>query len=128
MSRGISPKLPLSYDTSDGYALNKTFEEMIKQNLKMLILTVPGERIMIPDFGVGLIKYIFELEAPETRQRISNDIKKQVSTYMPFVEVRKIVYGPQGDDISSIAALNIKIDFKILPLDLFSSLELSIDA
>ena len=58
---GFAPKLPLARDTGDGFALIKNFENMIKQNLKMLVLTSPGERIMIPDFGVGLRRYLFEL-------------------------------------------------------------------
>ena len=30
---------------------------MIKQNLKMLILTNPGERVMDPEFGVGIKQF-----------------------------------------------------------------------
>ena len=56
---GIAPKLPLALDSSDGYALLKTIRTMIKQNFKMLILTVPGERIMDPAYGVGMKTYLF---------------------------------------------------------------------
>ena len=53
--QGISPRLPLVYDKTDGpYQLNKTLKQTFQQNLKMLILTMPGERPMIPEFGVGL--------------------------------------------------------------------------
>ena len=52
---GISPKLPLLVDKQDGpYGLNKRLNQSIKQNFKNLILTSPGERVMIPEFGVGL--------------------------------------------------------------------------
>ena len=59
--QGYSPKLPLAYDsTQDGnYALNKTLIDTIRQNLKMLLLTNPGERIMMPNFGVGIRTYLF---------------------------------------------------------------------
>ena len=56
---GISPKLPLYIDPVDGIALNKTLKQMTRQNLKMIILTSPGERIMYPKFGVGLRRYLF---------------------------------------------------------------------
>ena len=53
--QGISPQLPLVYSHTDGpYQLNKTLKDVVRQNLKMLILTAPGERIMVPEFGVGL--------------------------------------------------------------------------
>ena len=52
---GIAPKLPISTNPSDGtYTLTKGLNENVKQNLKLLILTSPGERIMMPSFGVGL--------------------------------------------------------------------------
>jgi len=57
---GISVKLPLSRDPESGYKLNKTLKQVARQNLKMLVLTAPGERIMIPEFGVGLRNYLFE--------------------------------------------------------------------
>ena len=52
-------------DEDGYYALTKTHHEVIRQNLKNLILTVPGERIMIPDFGVGLKKLLFEQRDPD---------------------------------------------------------------
>ena len=32
----------------------------VDQNIKMVLLTNPGERLGIPEFGVGLSKYLFE--------------------------------------------------------------------
>ena len=87
MSKGLSPKLPLSKDPVDGYKLNKTYQEMIVQNLKMLILTAPGERIMEPSFGVGLRNYLFLNDTPKIRADISSKIGEQVQKYMPFVEI-----------------------------------------
>ena len=58
MAEGLSVKLPLQVNTVDGaYALNKNLEEMAEQNLKMVILTNPGERVMIPEFGAGIRQF-----------------------------------------------------------------------
>ena len=54
MARGITPKLPIALDEVDGIKLIKNFPDLVEQNLKNLILTMPGERIMDPLFGVGL--------------------------------------------------------------------------
>ena len=78
---GISPKLPLSLDEQDGYALNKTYREMAQQNLKMLLLTIPGERIMDPNFGVGIKTYFFEQNVKAVHDIIDRNINKQVETY-----------------------------------------------
>ena len=55
---GIGPKLPLQRDDVYGnYTLISSYAEEIKQNFKNLLLTAPGERMMNPDFGVGLRNY-----------------------------------------------------------------------
>ena len=65
--KGYSPKLPLSLDPQDGFRLTRTLKEVTSQNLKMLVLTSPGERIMEPAFGVGMYNFLFELEIESTR-------------------------------------------------------------
>ena len=55
----ISIKLPITPDSGNGYTMIKTIKKMVNQNLKMLILTIPGERVMDPNFGVGVQKYLF---------------------------------------------------------------------
>ena len=55
----IGVKIPITYDSGDGFTMLKTLDDTIKQNLKMLILTNPGERVMEPEFGVGIMQYLF---------------------------------------------------------------------
>ena len=60
MAVGYAPSLPLSVSKEDGeYALLKTLESVAQQNLKMLFLTCPGERIMDINFGIGIRNYLF---------------------------------------------------------------------
>mgnify|MGYP003117770577 CR=1 FL=1 len=77
---GLSPKLPLHIDQIDGYGLTKTFKEVARQNLKMVILTNPGERIMIPNFGVGIRTYLFE----NATQATFNTIRKRINICLIF--------------------------------------------
>ena len=99
---GISPKLPLYIDPVDGIALNKTLKQMTRQNLKMIILTSPGERIMHPKFGVGLRRYLFMNNTQSTLSDISRKIEQQVRTYLPSVSIRSIKFlSENGDEIRS---------------------------
>lgn len=128
MSKGLSPKLPLQKDPADGYALNKDYVELVKQNLKMLLLTAPGERIMIPEFGVGLRNYLFENDTTQTRNQVEAKIRNQVKTYMPFVEVSAVNFNSVQDETrTSISVLHIEMEFRIIPLDLFTSLEIEVE-
>ena len=53
MAQGFSVAIPMQRDARDGFKMNKSYAQVVTQNLKMLLLTVPGERIMDPHFGVG---------------------------------------------------------------------------
>ena len=127
MSEGLSPKLPLTLDASDGYGLNKTYKEMVKQNMKMIILTAPGERIMDPLFGVGLRNYLFEQNEPSVYGEIEAKIRAQVNKYLGFVEILGIDFSPE--DINPAVVKNvlyIKLTYRIMPLDSIDGLELSV--
>ena len=127
MSKGLSPKLPLSKDPSDGYALNKDYSEMIIQNLKMLLLTAPGERMMEPAFGVGLRNYLFENNTTSTYATIEVKIREQVSFYLPFVEVVAIDFNPMyAESGTNENGLSLNMRFRIVPLDIFTSLEIEV--
>jgi len=90
VASGYSPKLPLQHSDEDGQKLTKTAREAIKQNLKMVILTAPGERVMDPAFGVGLRRYLFRPLIPSTFETIATSIRSQITKYMPFVNFRGI--------------------------------------
>ena len=99
---GISPKLPLYIDPVDGIALNKTLKQMTRQNLKMIILTSPGERIMHPKFGVGLRRYLFMNNTQRTLSDINRKIEEQVRTYLPSVRIRSIkFFSENGEEMGS---------------------------
>ena len=42
------------------YFGNATGQELLKNNLQQLIKTEKGERVMLPDYGLALKKYVFE--------------------------------------------------------------------
>tara|TARA_A200000159_G_C7333405_1_gene343966 strand:+ start:674 stop:1066 length:393 start_codon:yes stop_codon:yes gene_type:complete len=127
MSKGLSPKLPLTKDPVDGYALNKDYVELVKQNLKMILLTAPGERIMEPDFGVGLRNYLFRNDTVSTRNDINTRITNQVNTYMPFVKILEIDFNSLDNQVNSSASeLKVNMKFQIIPLNIFASLEIEV--
>lgn len=86
----ISIKLPVVLDGTDGFAMIKSIKDMIKQNLKMLILTNPGERVMEPEFGVGITQYLFENSSSNVYADIDNKIREQASIYMPMITIEEV--------------------------------------
>ena len=100
MKGGIDVSLPLAVDPTDGaYALNKETPEAVKQNLKMLLLTSPGERIYRPSFGVGIRGYLFDQIQQTDTFAIRQEIIKQINLYMPylFINYVNVEYLDQAD-------------------------------
>lgn len=120
---GLSVKLPLSRDPDDGLSLNKGFPELVKQNLLMILLTIPGERMMLPEFGVGLKRYLFDNDSPALRSELSSKIRSQVSRYLPYINITSLSFktSNQNNDIDR-NLLIIRIDYMILPLNILDQL------
>lgn len=129
MSSGLSVALPLGLSNIFGaYNLNTTFFELAKQNLKMLILTVPGERIMDPRFGVGLKKYLFEMNNDDTYDRITEKILEQTKTYLSYIKIQDIQYNiPEDNPDLYPYNLSVNIVFMIKPLQLLSNIQINVE-
>lgn len=116
MAYGYSPVIPLQQNKEDGfYVLTKTISQNIKQNFKNLILTSPGERVMIPDFGVGLRRMLFDNLSFQLKSEISDRIQSQVSQFMPFLNVNEIEFFDREDSPNAIQenTLAVRIFYSI---------------
>lgn len=128
MAIGLSAYLPLTRDTEDGIKLNKNYIELVRQNFKNLLLTVPGERIMMPEFGVGLRRYLFEPVSQKVKATISSKIMEQAGKYMPFISIDKITFTSFEDNPNfPINLVSMKIQYKIIPLEKVDLLTLETD-
>jgi phage baseplate assembly protein W len=111
MAFGIGPKLTLAPNVEDGaYGLLKNISEVAKQNLKMIVLTNPGERVMDADFGVGLKRYLFELSNTQIKQVIRQKIIDQVSKYLPYVRVDNVNVASSRSNPNT---LGVRIEYSI---------------
>ena len=127
MSYGISPVIPLQKSEEDGfYALTKTITQNVKQNFKNLLLTSPGERVMVPDFGVGLKHFLFENNSFELQNDISDKIDTQTKQYMPFVKIKEIQIFDEKDPLSAQFnnILNIRVFYSVPSQGIIDSVDI----
>lgn len=122
MSNGLSVKFPLSMSEKGDFSLNENIKDMVKQNFKNLVLTVPGERIMIPDFGVGISRYLFEQNSYGVLESVTSAINSQVSKYMPYIQIIDI--DTQSSEETE-ELVSIKIKYFIKPLSESDILEIT---
>lgn len=122
---GITPLLPLGFGDEPGYVLIDKLEDLVKQNLKNLFLTNPGERIMDLDFGIGLKQYLFEQSVAATYDSLEARSVQQVEKYMPFVEIDAVNVAP---DDSDSAVVYVEVEYEIIPLRKKSTLDLTLQS
>ena len=95
----------------------------------MLILTTPGERIMLPAFGVGIYKMLWEPYGPEVENKIRSTIRGQVKKYLPYLELKSIQFGPEPETLgnSAINSLSIVIEYYVKSLDFSDVLKIDVN-
>ena len=123
--KGYSPKLPLAYNKTSGpYVMLTELKSVVSQNLKMLILTVPGERLMDSNYGVGARNVLFSSDFAQTSSELRQRLEDQISTYMgDVVQITstRITRDEQFEEI-----LNINIEYFIKNYNTFDNLSLLI--
>ena len=61
------------------YNVPKLFNiRAIHQSIMNIIITNPGERLFLPEFGVGLKRYLFSFPTDDTEQNIMDRITNQI--------------------------------------------------
>tara|TARA_E500000331_G_scaffold350481_1_gene395435 strand:+ start:1960 stop:2352 length:393 start_codon:yes stop_codon:yes gene_type:complete len=98
---GYDAALPLVKDPTAGWADLVSAKKAVQQEFKILLLTTPGERVMDPEFGVGLKTYLFENLDRSTLGSIEAKIRKQTSRYLPYIEIRELTFSSALDSNSS---------------------------
>lgn len=124
----IGPSLPLTRDTRSGvFSLITSYDEEIKQNFKNLILTSPGERVMNPDFGVGIRNYLFENRS-NAKSAIEQRLRSQVERYMPFILLQDVIFDYSdelGVPLEDRQILSIRIVYSVPDLNLESAININ---
>ncbi len=119
----LSVKLPITRNTIDGYTMIKDFQTLVRQNFKMLILTAPGERVMEPEFGVGLRNYLFENFNNSIFVDIETDIREQAAVFLPVVNVLEVNFDTSDPDNN---VLGIRILYNLPDVGITDLLEFTI--
>lgn len=96
------------------FSVNYTTISQAKQNLKNLILTRKGERIMQPEFGCDIYKILFEpiITDESFENKISNTITEAVNSWLPYIKIDRINYFFDDVEIDK-HTINIELLFSL---------------
>ena len=121
----LSLVLPLNISSMgfESYPDSETLAA-INQNLRMLLLTAPGEYVMDADFGVGLNHYLFEQGTGFVDDVIKAEIRKQCAIYLPYIVLNSVDMNYADIDSN---VLGIKINYSVSKSILNEVLEMTIN-
>jgi len=88
LNKNIKIGVALPLNEKNMFSGTETVVEQAKTNLINLLLTQPGERINLPNFGVGIKHILFEqnIDLESLKEKIQN----QINTYIPSIKLRTI--------------------------------------
>ena len=106
---GINLKFPLRAYRRGFFEMNETTTAAVRENIKILLMTVKGERVVNPSIGTNiptLMGQLFEqIEPGEMEATIGAEVATALTTYMPEVQMTGITVYTQ-DTLPGGTALN----------------------
>ena len=105
--------LPLILDNGQE-ASTKTTLEAVKQNVLNLLNTEMGERVMQPNLGIMLKRFLFEPFSDEVVNNIGNAIIEAMDYWMPFVQINDIRVKMSDNEAGDFrSTLEVSVDFSL---------------
>jgi len=116
------PLLPQPDDT--GSLAYPTLEQSVRDQIRIILLTRPGEQLMRPEFGAGLENYVHEPNTLATRRRIRDLIKENLDAWEPRIQTDLIEVFELEDSPSEI---RVEIHYRIKRTGLPQQLNLRVE-
>jgi hypothetical protein len=79
-------KFPIEVDPATGRIMQAQYEDDIAEAIRIIIWTARGERIMRPDFGCGIERYLFETNDDTTLRLIEAEVAESIRMWEPRVD------------------------------------------
>jgi phage baseplate assembly protein W len=79
--------------------------ELVRQSILLILDTEPGERVMRPEFGCGLRRYLMEPNNPTTRAAIARDIDAALRTWEPRIDLGEVDVGATDDPATVLVSI-----------------------
>lgn len=75
---------------SKNYVNSEYGSALLKSQIRQLLLTDRGERVMLPNFGIGIRRFLFDPYNEDTKSQIEFDIVTSIENYLPTVRILEL--------------------------------------
>lgn len=119
---GIKTPMKLGQGSDGIFQMNFDLVEQIKDNLKNLLLTNHGERVILYDFGANLQPLTLELGSELFDEEVLVRINTAVNKFMPFVSLDRMEREINHLDNEHLAKIRLRIYYNVPSLRAFNQL------
>lgn len=102
---------PFKISKDNGRVETSQERENIRQSVKIILMTEPGERMVRPEFGTRLHQFLFENMDSRTEEMICREVRQSLRRWEKRIQVTKvetdIKNGKQGE-------LHIAVTYRVL--------------
>jgi phage baseplate assembly protein W len=95
MANASVPPIPIGWPLlpvpdSNGQLSYPTIDQSVRQTIRVVLSTRPGEQLMRPNFGAGLENFLNEPNTLTTRRRIQDAITEALDNWEPRIIVDRL--------------------------------------
>ena len=91
----------------------------IRESIRIILETDPGERVMRPDFGAGLRRMVFEPINTSTMALAQHRVEEALVAWEPRIDVQDVVVTAED---AVLGILRIRIDYVVRATNTFYNL------
>jgi hypothetical protein len=82
----------------------------VRESIRVILTTDRQERIMLPEFGGGLTRYLFQPNTPATHRLIQESITQSLSKWEPRIELESVRVAADPEDTrAAVATLHYRL-------------------
>lgn len=105
---------PFRIDPSSRQAAQAAYPAHVDQMIRQILLTAPGERVDLPDFGCGLRRQLFAPHTSALDATIQIVVRQALDRWLgDQIQVQAVTVAP-SDETGDDARLELEIDYVLI--------------
>lgn len=102
--------MPVDVDPQTGFIATAAHEDDIRQSIRIILETAPGERVMRPNFGCGIHEMVFEALDSTIMERIRSEVASALRRYEARIEVMDVTI---DEEATLKGVLLVEVEYQI---------------
>jgi phage baseplate assembly protein W len=102
--------MPVQLDPRTGRVASVAYEEDIRQSIRIILETAPGERVMRPNFGCGIHEMVFTSLDSTSIQRIRSTVEDDLRRCEARIEVLEVTV---DEAASAEGQLLVQLEYRV---------------